>query len=31
MILIGFLDIRNTNSVKTAQAMIDSIRKVIIG
>ena len=29
MILIGFLDIRNTNSVKTAQAMSDSIKKVI--
>ena len=29
MVLIGFLDIRNTNSVNAAQAMRDSMRKVI--
>ena len=29
MLLMGFLDIRNTNIVNIAQAMIDSIRKVI--
>ena len=29
MILIGFLDIRNTNSVNKAHAMMDSIRKII--
>ena len=29
MLLIGFLDIRNTNIVNAAQAMKDSIRNVI--
>ena len=29
MVLIGFLDIRKTNSVNTAQAISDSIKKVI--
>ena len=29
MLVMGFLDIRNTKSVNRAQAMMDSIRKVI--
>ena len=28
MVLIGFLDIKNTNKVKSAQAMMDSRRNI---